>query len=64
MIPKMTTAATIAATTTMPIHDPRVSRGSSAVIFGTGGYSSVAWDAVAFVSVTLVIRAPSVLIIF
>jgi hypothetical protein len=59
--PKMTTPATMAATTTIPIHEPRVSLGSSDGITGWEGYSADGGVSVAFFSAVLVIRAPSLL---
>jgi hypothetical protein len=60
----MTTPATMAATTTIPIHEPRVSRGSSDGISGSEGYAPDTLVSGAFVSVVLVIRAPSMLMEF
>src|SRR6266851_7487125 len=60
--PKMTTPATMAATTTIPIHEPWVSLGSSDGITGSEVCSPDGWVSVGFFSAVLVIRAPSLLI--
>jgi hypothetical protein len=54
----------MAATTTIPIHELRVSLGSSDVISGSEGYSPEECVSVGFFSAVLVIRAPSILIKF
>jgi hypothetical protein len=60
--PKMTTPATMTATTIIPIHVPWVSLGSSGVISGSEGYSPEGWVSVGFFSAVLVvIPAPSIL---